>query len=75
MQVRLKCFATLSRYSPPDSMLSLDEGATIQDAIDALGLGESDEVRLAFVNGRHAARETTLSEGDEVGLFPPIGGG
>ena len=34
-----------------------------------------EEVLNVFVNGRSTAMEAPLSAGDEVGLFPPVGGG
>ena len=36
---------------------------------------ERGEVLTAFVNGRARDLEYVLEPGDEVGLFPPIGGG
>jgi molybdopterin converting factor small subunit len=39
-----------------------------------LGLPD-DVVRVVFVNGRARPRDWALSDGDELGIFPPIGGG
>jgi molybdopterin converting factor small subunit len=39
-----------------------------------IGIPEK-EVRLIFVNGRHASLEDRLAEGDTLALFPPVGGG
>lgn len=52
----------------------LADGSTLNDLIAVLGLPEG-KVRVAFVNGRVQALGFVLSPGDEVGLFPPIGGG
>ena len=35
----------------------------------------ADEVKVVFVNGIVRGEEYVLSDGDEVGVFPPVGGG
>lgn len=77
--VRVKLFATLRRVrsdlSPGESFaVALPEGATVADLIGALGLPE-EEVKLVFVNGRSRQGDQMLLAGDEVGIFPPVGGG
>ncbi|MCA1954518.1 MAG: MoaD/ThiS family protein [Anaerolinea sp.] len=32
-------------------------------------------MKLCYVNGRYQEADYALNEGDEVGIFPPIGGG
>jgi len=60
--------------------LDLVEGATIEDAWDALvarypALASSGaSVRFAR-NGRYAERTDALAEGDELALIPPVAGG
>lgn len=34
-----------------------------------------DEVRMIYVNGRSRQLDWQLRDEDEVGLFPPVGGG
>jgi molybdopterin synthase catalytic subunit/molybdopterin converting factor small subunit len=51
------------------------EARTVADVWPALGLGEEPAGLLYAVNKAYAARETTLSEGDEVALIPPVSGG
>jgi molybdopterin converting factor small subunit len=34
-----------------------------------------EEIKVAFVNGKHAHMRTQLQEGDRVALFPAVGGG
>ena len=41
---------------------------------EALGL-EPGAAGLVLVNGMHAGPERVLAPGDEVALFPPLGGG
>ena len=51
----------------------LDEGTTIADVIETLGL--PDQPRIVFVNGRHADEDASLHEGDRLAIFPPVAGG
>lgn len=48
-------------------------GMTLGGLVDEIGLTE--EPRITFVNGRHAADDVVLAEGDRVAIFPPIAGG
>ncbi|MEJ5242344.1 MAG: MoaD/ThiS family protein [Desulfomicrobiaceae bacterium] len=74
MRIAVKCFATLARFAPPAGFVELSEGARVLDLLAALGIPES-EVKLVFRNNRHTAVETALADGDEVRLFPAVGGG
>jgi molybdopterin synthase catalytic subunit/molybdopterin converting factor small subunit len=51
------------------------EADTAADVWAALELGEEPAGLLYAVNKRYAARDTALSEGDEVALIPPVSGG
>lgn len=73
MHIDVKCFATLGTFQPQGT-LELPDGATVAQAIEAIG-APLDEVAVIFVNGRGAAVDTTLSPGDRLGLFPAVGGG
>jgi len=55
--------------------LELGETASVADVWPALGLGEEPPGLLYAVNRAYAARETALSDGDEVALIPPVSGG
>ena len=86
MQVHVKLFAGLVQNVPPDILsqgvvrsgtplpVSLPEGSTLGDLVTHLTL-PPDKVRITFVNGRTRKLDHVLSDGDEVGIFPPIGGG
>jgi sulfur carrier protein ThiS len=88
MKVHAKLFATLTRIVPdktreryPQSVragslmdIELPERSTLADLVDHLGL-PPEKVRVIFVNGRAQQRDHILVSGDEVGIFPPIGGG
>lgn len=81
MRVRLLAFARVREVlGSGELQLDLAEGSTAHDAWQTLAqragaLAElRDSTRFAH-NGRIAAPHTTLSEGDELALLPPAGGG
>jgi molybdopterin converting factor small subunit len=83
MQVRVKLFASLAKYAKgvqADALpgtpfqIYLDEGATLTDLAEVLQM-PADEVKIAFINAVTHPLTMTLKDGDEVGFFPPIGGG
>jgi molybdopterin synthase sulfur carrier subunit len=79
MRVRVKLFATLSRFSAgglPGTPfeIELPQGACLLDLVKQLKI-PPEEAHIAFVNGIIQPKEWGLAPGDEVGIFPPIGGG
>ncbi len=77
--VQVKLFATLRRHYPDlgigEAMdIDLTDGATVNQLLDHLDLPEK-EVKVVFVNGVVRGRDYALADGDEVGIFPPVGGG
>jgi molybdopterin synthase sulfur carrier subunit len=79
MRVRVKLYATLRRHREAAQTgapfeAELPDGAALADLIAQLGLPR-EEVKVVFVNGRARAMNWPLSVGDQVGIFPPIGGG
>lgn len=79
MLVRVKLFATLTKYNPGAQpgvpfVLDIADGSTLADLMVHLRLPE-EEVKLSFVNGRFQPTGYKLKDNDEVGIFPPIGGG
>jgi sulfur carrier protein ThiS len=79
MRVNVSLFAHLSAFQPDGSggrharTFDLAEGTTIAEVISTLGL--PDQPRIVFVNGRHAAEDAVLHDGERLGIFPPIAGG
>lgn len=77
--IELALFAKLSsRYPVPGDgrrarAYEVADGTTVGRLVDEIGL--ADEQRITFVNGRHAADDRVLSEGDRLAIFPPIAGG
>ena len=88
MYIQAKLFATLTRIVPDHVEerypqltragrpvdVELPEESTLADLVDHLGL-PPEKVRVIFVNGRVRPRDHVLAAGDEVGIFPPVGGG
>jgi sulfur-carrier protein len=79
MQVRVKLFAALSRYfgnaSPGTPFeVEVSEGATLSDLVNRLQLPR-EEVKVFYLNGRARPIDWPLKPGDEVGIFPYVGGG
>jgi len=75
----VKLFASLARFSPdglPGTSFELDMPAstTLQDLIDQLHI-PAEEAKISFVNGLIRDLDWVLQQDDEVGIFPPIGGG
>lgn len=84
MRVRLKLYAMLSDYLPPEAQrtntLELDEAAdvTVASLIDRHRLPKK-LVHLVLVNGSFVPPEERsrrcLKEGDVLAIWPPIAGG
>jgi molybdopterin synthase catalytic subunit len=55
--------------------LELPETSSVADVWPALNLGAEPAGLLYALNRAYADRETTLSDGDEVALIPPVSGG
>ena len=88
MKIYLKVFAALAQLLTeslkgqypdglkPGSAIELDMPAdsSIGNLLDRLELRDKGGL-LVFVNGRARRQEYKVSEGDQIGIFPPIGGG
>ena len=77
--VYVKLFATLRQRLPnlgigEKRALSLPAGATVGQLLLHLKL-PADLVKIVFVNHRIQGEDYPLSDGDVVGIFPPVGGG
>ena len=75
VHVTLKLFATLSRFTPESAdSFPIAPGTSVKDLLEELGIPE-DDVRLIFINGIKGHLTSTLTDGDRLGIFPPVGGG
>lgn len=79
MRVKVKLFATLVVYVPSAEPgvsfeVELPNGSSLSYLINQLNLPER-ETKVIFVNGHMQPLDYQLQDNDEVGIFPPIGGG
>lgn len=83
MEIIVRTAGLLGRYLPPGSTgnearIEVDSGATPLDVMQLLDLPRDDRY-LVMLNGNvvpTAERPATrLSDGDELGIFPPLKGG
>ncbi len=74
MNVEIRLFATLREGRFRARQLDLPEGTTVLDVLGRLGI-PADDVAILLVNGRDAAADRRLREGDAVSLFPLVAGG
>jgi sulfur-carrier protein len=77
--VYVKLFATLRDLRPGLGIgeafaVEVPQGSTLGQLVQQLQLPEK-EVKLVFVNGISRERDQVLAAGDELGIFPPVGGG
>jgi MoaE-MoaD fusion protein len=82
MFVHVRLFAMLRERAGREAVeVELPEGATVQDAVEAVGRqhGLTDTIArmpvVMAVNREYASGDTALSEADELALIPPVSGG
>jgi sulfur-carrier protein len=80
MRVRVKLFATLGKYARTAGLpgtpfeIELRDGACLSDLLELLTV-PAGLVKITFVNGIVQPLDWLLKDEDDVGIFPPIGGG
>lgn len=81
MRVTVKLHAMLGERYTPEGVapgepfaVELPERSTVADLVAQLGV-RANEVKVVYVNGEARAELYRLRPADEVGFFPPIGGG
>jgi len=81
MQVRLLFFASIKDIVGSRQLdVDIASGSTVGSVLSELEqqyprIAGYRSVLLTSVNEEYAKTDTTLSEGDEVGIFPPVSGG
>ena len=69
MSITIKCFASLSRFSPPDAEAhAIAPGETVASLVARLGI-PPDDLKLVFVNGDHVELSAVLK--DDVYVTTP----
>lgn len=77
IEVSVKAYGHLRRFLPDEAeeiSHSVPAGTTLQDLLEDLEVPD-EEVWIVSLNGVRAPLSSQVQAGDEVGLFPPIGGG
>src|SRR5579862_8701253 len=77
-QVRVLAFGVLKDALGPETSISLPDGATVTDLLLMISKSHPAAVLSGIavsVNAEYATRSRLLSDGDEVGLLPPVSGG
>lgn len=79
MKIKVRLFANLRDYVPQAKIgttleVELNDSHLVKDLVNHFQL-PPDLVKLVYVNGIYQEMDFQLHEGDEVGIFPPVGGG
>jgi len=75
IEIELRLFATLTRYTPPTpEAFRVSRTTTVEGLLSELGIPR-EETKLIFINGKKRELDYEFSQGDRVGIFPPVGGG
>ena len=73
--IQLKLFASLTPFSPDEAdRIPISAETTVKLLLEHLNV-PIEKVHLIFVNGVRKTLDTPLSNGDRVGIFPPVAGG
>ena len=75
-QVQVNLYAVLRQYigGAPSIEVEIEPGQTIQQVLSQLGV-PPEQTRIIFVDNRAAAPSHPLQGGEQLGVFPAIGGG
>ncbi len=75
-QVQVQLYAALREYvgRAPSVGVEIATGQTIRQVLEQLHV-PPEEARIVFVDARAAGLDDALQGGEQVGVFPAIGGG
>lgn len=73
MEIDVKLFAYLRDGRFNEIRAEIRDNSCVNDVIKKYDL-PSEQIRLCFVNGRHAKSDSVLNDGDTVSFFPHVGG-
>lgn len=75
MKVNVCLFGPMQKYGDKDKFqMELEEGATLVDLLDRLKIEDRTYI-VILINGRRAYEDERLSDGAEVLVMAPTGGG
>jgi molybdopterin synthase sulfur carrier subunit len=75
-RVVVKLYAALRSYAggAPSVEVDVEPGQTVADVLRQLGV-PAEQTRIIFVNHRTGSLSQALAGGEQIGIFPAIGGG
>lgn len=75
-QVQVTLYAVLRKYIDGAASIEveIEPGQTIRQVLEKLGV-PPEQTRIIFVNSRAAGLGDALEGGEQIGVFPAIGGG
>ena len=74
MQVTIKLFAHFRNDRFIKEVRTIAPGVSVGAIVTELAIAE-EEVGVILINGRHSNLDQSLAEGDNLSLFPLVGGG
>jgi len=76
IHVELRLLAAMKRLLSADRPIFMDaaDDATLSGFLDQAGI-DRGRTLVVLVNGRYAAPDSRLRDGDVVAVFPPVAGG
>ncbi|MBM9616354.1 MoaD/ThiS family protein [Desulfobulbus rhabdoformis] len=74
MQLTVKLFAYFRDNRFKQQQMEFPDDTTVEDIIVSLGI-PLDELGVLMINSRHCELKQVPVEGDQVAIFPNIGGG
>ena len=77
MKVKVDCSRLIDRQSrPAEELVDLPEGSTVGSLLSTLGFPEQQASFLVVMrDGYRCQKHTRLSDGDQVEIAVPLGGG
>lgn len=74
MKITVKLFAFFRDGRFKSETREYPEPTPVADVVTGLGI-DTEEVGVIMINSRHCQFDTLLQEGDDLAIFPVIGGG
>lgn len=77
IEIEIRFYSGLLRFSPGGTKtvkLEVPKDSSINELLEFLNIPRT-VVYMVLVNGKQAASELALADGDKIALVPPIGGG
>ena len=75
MRIQIKLMGMLKDRSPEGDVLELDDDASVDDVMSKLGIA-TETIQAVTVNGSiERDKSRSLTDGDELVILPPVGGG